>query len=125
MKRIATKNKLTAAEYEEWLNSKTKGWFGAAELLRLHDEMQDARPIVVRLSQENPKTIDFLCEQAGRWHENPIRDFSNPWILCMTLHHMLEKKWVTREHVVQFCEVLELYLRNKKQTNKGAKHEAS
>lgn len=50
-----------------------------------------------------------IFKSPGEWgYEIPIRDLSSQYWIAEWFGHMAEKTWVTKDHLVQFSEIVQL-----------------
>lgn len=64
-------------------------------------EMNHLRPTVVVLDQSKPKSFDLQVDNTAWWYEDSVSDYKTSLGMALSLLHLLDKDWFTREHVRQ------------------------
>jgi hypothetical protein len=111
-----SKKKMTVAEWERAYEDGDGGRAGTSiegilvytdtELLDMPDP-----PVVVRYNtDQGVPSFDLLDEAADHWYEVEVRRCNTAAKLVEWIGHLLEKRWVTKQHLEQFIDLVERHV---------------
>jgi hypothetical protein len=117
------KHQMTLAEWREkeraWLASKDQGGFTLISLAEM-DEFygKHPKPQVVRYStSEGVPSFDVLNEEAESWYEIVTSRCNTGAKLVEWVGHLLEKEWVTKDHIEQLINLVTKHYPTVRQRN--------